>query len=84
MDAVEFQQMRRGHGAAFHLIHMDYIEPVSRPWILYAAIDTAYGGAQRETADAAHAVDADAHDQRLPTDTGKLPPASSSRFSVML
>ena len=86
VDAVELEQMRRRRRAALELVDMHDIEPVARRADRPArAIDAAHRRAQRQPADAAHAVDADAHDQRLPIGAGRLPPPISSRraFSAM-
>ena len=85
VDAVEFQQMRGRRGAALELVDMHDVEPVVRARIVGRAIDAAHRGAQREAADPAHAVDADAHGQLTTAAAGKPPPPiSSSRAFIAM
>ncbi len=59
MQAVEFEQMRGDRGIAFDLVHMRDVEPVAGPRIVRRPIHAAERRPQRETPDAAHAIDAD-------------------------
>ena len=66
VDAVEFQQMRGGRGSALQFVDVHDIEPVVGARIIGGPIHATHRGAQREAADAPHAVDADTHGQRTP------------------
>ena len=80
VDAVEFQQMRGGCRAALEFVDMHDVEPVVGARIVRRPIHAAHRRAQREAADPAHAVDADAHGQRTPDwRRAGPPPISSSR-----
>ena len=75
MDAVELKQVRRCGDAALQLVDMHDIEPVAAAGIVVRPVEAAEGRPQREPADAAHAVDADAHAGQARTGS----PSSSRR-----
>jgi hypothetical protein len=59
LHAVELQQVRGGRGAALDLVEVHHLQPVARARVVLRALGRAHGRAQRQPADAAHAVDAD-------------------------
>ena len=85
MDAVELKQMRGRRGAAFELVDVHDIEPIAGARVIGRAIEAAHCGAQGKAADAAHAIDADAHGQLTTAAAGKPPPPiSSSRAFIAM
>ena len=61
VNAVEFEQMRGRRDAAFQFVDMDDVQPVLGARIACRAMYAAERRAQREPADAAHAIDANFH-----------------------
>ena len=61
MQAVEFEQMRRDGGPALGLVDMGDVQTIARPRVVLGPLHRAQRRAQREAADTAHAIDADAH-----------------------
>ena len=61
LHRVERQQVRGGRGATLDLVQVHDFQPVARARIVCLPLGRAEGGAQREPADASHAVDAHFH-----------------------
>jgi hypothetical protein len=61
LHAVELQQVRRGRGAALDLVAVHHLQAVGTARVVVRALGRAHRGAQRQAADATHAVDADFH-----------------------
>jgi hypothetical protein len=61
LHGVEGEQVRGRRGAALELVEVDHVQPVARARVVGLALGGAEGGAQRQTTDAAHAIDADSH-----------------------
>jgi hypothetical protein len=63
LHAVELEQVRRRGRAALDLVEVHDVEAAHRARVVGGPLGSAEGGAQRQTADAAHAVDTHAHDR---------------------
>ena len=85
VNAVEFQEMRSRGGAALELVEVNDLEPVVGARVACGPRQAAERRPQRQPADAAHAVDADAHSRSPYGAVRAVSPISSSRaFSAIL
>ena len=61
LHAVEGEQVRGGRRAALEFVEVDHFQPVARARVVRLPLCCTHRGAQRQAADAAHAVDANFH-----------------------
>ena len=65
LNRVEFEKMSRGDSAALDLVDMHDVETVAPARIIGPSFGRAQCGPERQPADAAHAIDSDAHSKPL-------------------
>ena len=61
LHAVKLQQMGGSRRTPLDLIHMNDIQPIARPGVIARPVGPAKPGPQSQTANAAHAIDANSH-----------------------
>ena len=61
LHAVELHQVCSGCGTALEFVEVGHLQPVARARVVRLALGGAHRGAKRQTADAAHSVDAHSH-----------------------